>query len=272
MDILRSDWIPAPRTIPRDRMIAAIGDAHGMADHLAALIMAVRGTLEDHGGPAALVHLGDYIDRGPDPLRCLDLAAAGSGVPDVDEVALLGNHDSWLLDLINGNLYDPDAGHWMANGGLKTLAGIGVSPAILADGVPALAEEVRAALGEQRIGFLQSLQLSERFGPYLFVHAGINPARPLSQQTRDHLLWIREPFLSQPSLHDPDITVVHGHTPKTASVSDHRIGVDTGCFKTGVLSAVILSGGSLRYICAVGETAKRAWSREALPAAFQVTA
>jgi serine/threonine protein phosphatase 1 len=272
MDTLRSDWIPAPRTIPRDHMIAAIGDAHGMANHLAALIMAVRGTLEDHGGPAALVHLGDYIDRGPDPLRCLDLAAAGSGLPDVDEIALMGNHDSWLVDLLNGELEDEHAGLWMANGGLKTLAGFGVSPAVLADGVPALAEAVRAALGEKRVSFLKSLQLSEQLGPYLFVHAGINPTRPITQQAPEDLLWIREPFLTQASAHDPDITVVHGHTPKTASVSDHRIGVDTGCFKTGVLSAVILSGNSLRYICAVGDTAKRAWSREALPAAFQVTA
>ena len=86
----------------------------------------------------------------------------------------------------------------------------------------------------------------EMAGGYLFVHAGVQPAQPLETQQAADLIWIREPFLTGVGwCHD--FAVVHGHTPLGPDVHTHRIGIDSGCFRTGALSAVELADDRLRF-------------------------
>mgnify|MGYP006431169789 CR=1 FL=1 len=268
MQILRSDWLPGPATIPARQLAVAVGDAHGMSEHLAALLDAVLADIRADGRPVDLVYLGDYGDRGRDLRGVIDLAMtpAPEG-PAVVQTALMGNHDAWLVDLVQDRLCEEAAGQWMLNGGLTTLSGLGVA---LCEDVGELAVRVRAALGPARVAWLTSLRLSIRVGDYLFVHAGIDPATPLARQGRDEMLWIRQPFLAPPVwLHD-DLAVVHGHTPGSAEVTRHRVGTDTGCFKSGVLTAAVFDGNQVRYICAASDTDRRAWNPAKLPAAVRV--
>jgi serine/threonine protein phosphatase 1 len=120
--------------------------------------------------------------------------------------------------------------------------------------LPATIEEaqemMRAAVPVEDIEFLKSFEDMIAIGDYLFVHAGIDPRIPIEEQTRHDLRWIREPFLSHAEAHGP--VVVHGHTicdePEDCG---NRIGIDTGAFMTGRLTALVLEGTSRRYLEAV---------------------
>jgi serine/threonine protein phosphatase 1 len=270
MQILRSEWLPAPARIPAHQLAVAVGDPHGMSDHLAALLDAVLADVAADGRPSDLVYLGDYGDRGPDLRGVIDLAMRPVPELPLTETALMGNHDAWLVDLINDRLDTEAVGHWLANGGLMTLEGLGVELTADLEGVDDLAGRVRAALGPARVDWLNRLGLSARIGGYLFVHAGIDPATPLANQGRDELLWIRQPFLEPPVWIHDDLAVVHGHTPGSAEVTRHRVGTDTGCFKSGVLTAAIFDRDQVQYVCAAGDTDDRAWSPGRLPAAVRV--
>jgi serine/threonine protein phosphatase 1 len=95
--------------------------------------------------------------------------------------------------------------------------------------------------------FLRDLALQFQIGPYLFVHAGIRPGVPLIQQTRQDLLWIREPFLS--SKQDHGVVVVHGHSPRREPyVGKNRIGIDTGAVIGGALTCVVLESDTLGFL------------------------
>jgi serine/threonine protein phosphatase 1 len=95
--------------------------------------------------------------------------------------------------------------------------------------------------------YIAGFETMIRAGDYVFVHAGVDPARPLADQKRSDLLWIRERFLS----HEGPLekVVVHGHT-----IFDHvmdcgnRIGIDTGAFRSGVLTALVLEGEQRRIL------------------------
>ena len=79
---------------------------------------------------------------------------------------------------------------------------------------------------------------------------GIDPARPIEDQSGKDLRWIRERFLNNvgPLSH----VVVHGHTIfEDVQDKGHRIGIDTGAFRTGILTALVLEGTQRRYIQAV---------------------
>ena len=95
-------------------------------------------------------------------------------------------------------------GHWLFNGAAASLASWGVS----VDDPP---QAWRAAVPAAHRAFLDRLVLHHGAGGYLFVHAGIRPGVAIARQTREDLLWMREPFLSHRG--DLGVVVVHGHTP-----------------------------------------------------------
>ncbi|HEY9539654.1 MAG TPA: metallophosphoesterase [Kiloniellaceae bacterium] len=247
-------WRPAPQALPAGRTVFAIGDVHAHAEHLWALQEQIAGiiALEHDASDVTVVWLGDYVDRGWQPLQTLDLVAAGLGQPGVEEIRLLGNHEVYLIEAATGeDLSLPRLLNWWRYGGeetLKTLA----PDARLEDPLD-LTAALNESLGPERLAFLQRLVLQRRIGDYLFVHAGLHPGRPLDDQTEHDMLWIREPFLSGHDWPHP-VTVVHGHTPEGPTVLAHRIGVDSGVFASGCLTAVELSGDRLRFITAREET------------------
>ena len=108
------------------------------------------------------------------------------------------------------------------------------------------------AVPADHLTFLESFEDMIQLGDYLFVHAGIDPRVPLDQQRRRDLRWIREPFLSHDGSHG--VVVVHGHTicdePEDCG---NRIGIDTGAFMSGRLTALLLEGTARSYLEAVEE-------------------
>ncbi|WP_193368918.1 metallophosphoesterase [Pelagibius marinus] len=241
-------WQAAPRALPPGRAVFAIGDVHAHADHLWSLQERISGIIALELGEEAVsvVWLGDYVDRGWQPLETLDLVAAGLGQPGVEEIRLVGNHEIFLIEAASGeDVSLPRLLNWWRFGGAETLKTLAPEARIEEPGelVAALSE----SLGPGRLDFLRGLALQHRIGDYVFVHAGLNPERPLEAQEEQDLLWIREPFLSGRDWPHP-VTVVHGHTPEGPTALDHRIGVDSGVFSSGRLSAVELRGDRLRFI------------------------
>jgi serine/threonine protein phosphatase 1 len=102
-------------------------------------------------------------------------------------------------------------------------------------------ELIREVIPSEHVQFLESFDDSCRFGDYLFVHAGIRPGVEIDQQRQSDLRWIREPFLLDDT--DHGFVVVHGHTIRPeVEVRPNRIGIDTGAYKTGVLTALAIDG------------------------------
>lgn len=247
-----SDWQPAPQVLPAGRAVFAIGDVHGHADHLRALHARIAGIIEaDHDAPpgdaeVTVIWLGDYVDRGWQPLESLDLVAAGLGRSGVEEIRLIGNHEVYLRDAATGrDVSLPRLLNWWQFGGAETLKSL--APDARIEAPEELVAALAGSLGAARLDFLQGLGLQHRVGDYLFVHAGLNPDRPLDDQSEEDLLWIREPFLGGEDWPHP-VTVVHGHTPEGPLALDHRICVDSGVFMSGSLSAVELRDARLRFI------------------------
>jgi serine/threonine protein phosphatase 1 len=107
---------------------------------------------------------------------------------------------------------------------------------------------------KEHLEFLESLQHFHVVGDYYFVHAGIRPGVPLAKQELGDQLWIREEFTRSQQQHEA--IVVHGHSISTqAELLPNRIGIDTGAFHTGVLTALVLEGSSQRLL-QTGESEK----------------
>ena len=236
-DALR--FVSAPGQLPAGRRVYAVGDVHGSLEQLRALHAAIAEDLIARPIAApVLVHLGDYIDHGPDSAGVIALLSAGGGVPGTRVVNLIGEHERMLLDALDG---DRAAGtDWLWSGGKATLASFGLDPDLPRD-------EWSSALPSDAVAFLRGLKLTHREGEYLFVHAGIRPGVPLSRQSRDDLLGIRQPFLW--SEQDFGFVVVHGHSTGPAPVTTaNRIGLDTGAGLGGRLSCAVLEADRLALL------------------------
>lgn len=238
IDIFASPWINAPQPMPTGTEAFAVGDVHGRADLLDALLTA----LPQHcvAADTQLVFLGDLIDRGPDSRRCLALAA--TAYPWASNVhRLMGNHEQLMIGSLQG--LQIAQGNWAINGGFDTLRSFGVDVYTTREPIEALSGRLSSA--ERR--FLDNLQMEIRIGPYVFVHAGWHPDVAPDQQSDDDRLWIRRTFLEAATWRHP-FTVVHGHTPQRPGIDRHRIGVDSKAYQSGVLTAVQIAGQSVRFV------------------------
>ncbi|MGE0502868.1 MAG: metallophosphoesterase family protein [Rhizobiaceae bacterium] len=227
---------------PEGVRLYAIGDIHGRLD----LLEAMYEKIEDDRRDAAdwrIVHLGDYVDRGPDSRGVIDAIIRASEGGKVTAIA--GNHDIAFLDFIA----TPDArGLFARFGGDATARSYGVEIAfepqwLLKDGHRALV----AAVPDAHVEFLQVLKLSFDAGYFFFCHAGIRPGVELDRQDAQDLVWIRDVFLGHPGLH-PKV-IVHGHTPADEpEVLANRVNVDTGAYFSGVLTALVIDGAEKRLL------------------------
>ena len=234
------EFAQAPASLPDGQRVYAIGDVHGCLDQLLTLHAAIAEDIADRPvDQCVLIHLGDYVDRGPACAEVVDLLTVGPAVPGAAVVNLMGNHEEMMI-LAIGSGKTEDAVHWSRNGGAESLLswriGRGVPQALWATMIPFPHQ-----------AFLRGLALTHRVGPYLFVHAGVRPGIALDRQKQDDLLWIREPFLSFKK--DLGAVVVHGHTPvKDPVVRPNRIGIDTGAVLGGVLTCAILEGDRVGFL------------------------
>lgn len=226
---------------PPDMRIYAVGDIHGRDDLLAELHEMIVADADRFEGEKLIVYLGDYIDRGPASMQVIERLLDHPPL-DFESVFLLGNHEQALLDF----LVDAKAmAAWMNWGGKETLSSYGITlpPTIYLEHMELLAGQLKEKLPDRHIQFYQSLQSSYALGNYYFVHAGIRPGIPLQKQELGDQLWIREEFTRSQQQHEA--IIVHGHSITTnAELLANRIGIDTGAFHTGVLTALVLEGES----------------------------
>lgn len=214
----------------------AVGDVHGRDDLLAQMherIAAMHGARHARRR-GVIVHLGDYVDRGPWSKKVVDRLI--KGLPGFDFVCLKGNHEAMMLSYIETG--DAELGlQWLLNGGQNTVESYGES---CDRGLPDAAR-LRHAVGKKHLKWLASLPLYYETDHYFFVHAGVLPDRPLAEQKEKDMLWIRHAFLE--STEDYGRCVVHGHSPADApEVRANRINLDTGAVWTGRLSCAALDG------------------------------
>ncbi|MEZ5669024.1 MAG: metallophosphoesterase family protein [Alphaproteobacteria bacterium] len=243
----------AAAAVPPGTRVYAVGDIHGSAHLLDALLERIRAdaALPAEGADAptrrVLVFLGDYVDRGLESPRVIDTLLAGPP-PGFEQVCLMGNHEEAMIGFLEDIRIGP---MWLRNGGGETLLSYGVTLPSDIPGANERMESARLKLRERlpapHRAFLLGLPLFHVEGDYLFVHAGVRPGKPLGDQHRNDLLWIREEFLRSNA--DLGHVVVHGHTIAPApQVRPNRIGIDTGAYATGVLTALVLEGTARRFI------------------------
>ncbi|HEY1412794.1 MAG TPA: metallophosphoesterase family protein [Rhodopila sp.] len=235
-----TELIAAPATLPPGERVYAVGDIHGCLDRLVALHERIAEDIAARPTErVTLVHLGDYVDRGADSAQVVDWLINQPPVPADAIVNLMGNHEHMMLSAVVGA--DPEApGQWLANGGADSLLSWGISRAVPPS-------EWAGQIPRQHLLFLRDLAIRHRVGPYFFVHAGVRPGVKLDQQSRQDMMWIREPFLS--SRADHGAVVVHGHTPKREPiVQPNRIAIDTGAVLGGALTCVVLEADKLAFL------------------------
>ena len=198
----------------------AIPDLHGRLD----LLVAGLAKITAHAGSrsATVVTLGDYVDRGPDSRRVISYLLTWEW-SNLRLVALKGNHEEMMWRTCT-ELSDPD--WWMANGGDRTLASYGRSP----NDPPNFLHVPR-----DHLEWIAQLPVVHQDRYRVYVHAAIDPARPLDQQDPRTLLWkrYRESFDAPYG----NYHVVHGHQAMVDGpmVMKHRTNLDTMAWKTGRL-------------------------------------
>jgi serine/threonine protein phosphatase 1 len=234
--------------VPEGRRVYAVGDIHGRADLLIRLLRELQEDVDAGGfaGRPIIVFLGDYIDRGFQSREVIDVLR-GDMLSSFETYFLKGNHEAAMLDFLSDAAIGPQ---WAEYGGAETLVSYGVRPPRPRAGREAWEQasaELRARLPEEHRHFLTNLDLSVRIGDYVFVHAGVRPDVDLDEQKEQDLLWIRDEFLYD--RRPLGVVVVHGHTPATAPYADsRRIGVDTGAYLSGRLTAVRLQDDRVDFI------------------------
>lgn len=224
----------------------AIGDVHGESRKLAELHAAILERIAFEGAPARIIHLGDYVDRGPDTRgvieRVMALEARFASDPSISVKSLKGNHEQMMLDAYDRTA---DAGSWWSQGGAEAADSY-------AGGSGLAGQDWRQTIPADHISWMRGLEsiAFDRERAIAFVHAGIEPASfpdcadavrlwTRSDRFFDHANWPEREELK-------NLLVVHGHTPRSYQPENfpHRINVDTGACFGGPLTAVMLKEGA----------------------------
>jgi serine/threonine protein phosphatase 1 len=226
--------------IPDGQRVYAVGDIHGRLDLLLPLLAHIKADASARM-PADIhvVLLGDLVDRGPYSAETVEFMI--SALPSFATFhVLMGNHEESMLRALDPN--DEQTGNlWLKFGGYETLASYGVPVSLLGGEELPPADTLRTYIPERHRLYLKGLSDTIRFGDYLFVHAGVRPGIPLDAQEAADMHWIRHDFLDHRG--DLGAYVVHGHTISSApDMQANRIGIDTGAYRSGTLTALGLEG------------------------------
>jgi serine/threonine protein phosphatase 1 len=226
----------------------AIGDIHGEAHKLRRLHESILDRIAREKQPACIVHLGDFVDRGPDSHGVIEavlaLEALFAGSERIRVISLMGNHEQMMLDAYDASDSSEADGSWWAQGGAETADSY-------AEGPGTGGADWRETIPPAHITWMRRLpliyQAPER--KLVFVHAGIEPAS-FPNEPEHTYLWTRsDRFLNDETWPERDelrnLTVIHGHTPRSfePEIFPHRINVDTGACFGGPLTAVMLKEG-----------------------------
>lgn len=227
-------------SVPAGQRWYAIGDIHGCYAELNRLI--ARIDQDDSERPPTdtrLLFVGDYIDRGPRSREVVELMMR-LDIGQDRVIFLMGNHEETLLSAAGGNRRAAALLHKM--GGRETLLSYGVTAQDYDNADAAgIVDMIRGSIPADHLNWLRELRLFHAVGDYLFVHAGIRPGVPIKDQLSSDLRWIRKEFLESSIPHGP--MVIHGHSV-TEQIDErpNRIGIDTGAYASGRLTAIGLEG------------------------------
>ncbi|PKP89012.1 MAG: serine/threonine protein phosphatase [Alphaproteobacteria bacterium HGW-Alphaproteobacteria-17] len=226
--------------VPTGERVYAIGDIHGRDDLFERLLVKIEA---DNSARCkaftTLILLGDLVDRGPSSASVIERALS-IGAP-FDKVAMLvGNHEECFLAALTGDL--KRVRYFIRIGGDATIRSYwGDDVAYAAATFEEVAEQLPAKVPKSHVDFLNRGEDMIRIGDYVFVHAGIRPGIPLHRQKTSDLRWIREEFLESEDSHGG--VIVYGHTiSENVDEAANRIGIDTGAYLTGRLTALGLEG------------------------------
>lgn len=237
--------VPARFKGPEGETVYAIGDVHGCSGELEVLLKRIDGEISSGGRPAQLVFLGDYVDRGPDSAGVIARLVDDS-LPGDRQSFLMGNHEESMLAVLDGDLETLSG--WLRYGGLETLQSYGIDRGEVLRLGSDLPDRMREVIPEAHVEFMRSCEDFVKTGDYLFVHAGIRPGVALSDQDTADLRWIRSGFLDDDQT-DHGMMVVHGHSVvEEPEIRSNRIGIDTGCYRSGCLSALVIEGQNRRFL------------------------
>jgi len=238
---------------PTDARIYAIGDIHGRADLLDALMEQIAEDTKTRplAGASArkvLVFLGDYVDRGDQSRDVIERLCdfPQIGFEDFEVHFLKGNHEDFLVQFLDTGDHSDS---WLINGGRETLESYGIDAGLIyvGEALAELRKQFDDALPDSHLDFFRSLELSHLEGDYLFVHAGVRPGVAIDAQDALDLMWIRGDFLSSDA--DFGKVVVHGHTVQPEpQIHPNRIGIDTGAYYSERLTALVLEGSERRFL------------------------
>jgi serine/threonine protein phosphatase 1 len=240
---------PAGPRVPDGERYYVIGDIHGRNDLFGTLVKAIEADdAASAGADTTVVLLGDLVDRGADSAGVIKRARKWGKTRKVRYLA--GNHEEMFLESFES---DEVLRHFLKHGGRETILSYDISLEEYNKlTVDELLERLPDIVPSKDRTFLENFEELIIAGDYVFVHAGINPKRSLDEQKRKDLLWIRDRFLD----FDGPLpkVVVHGHTIFDDVLDcGNRIGIDTGAFRTGVLTALVLEGDTRRAIKAIDD-------------------
>lgn len=240
-------------------LIYAIGDVHGRYDLLKQLIAMILAdwTAQARERRPLLIFCGDYVDRGPQSAEVIEALIWLQRRGDVQACFLKGNHEQALMRFLDN---PTDCAGWLRFGGVETLLSYGVAAPAPDDHAACFRARdlLLQRMPSSHLRFLERLELMLVVGEYAFVHAGILPGTDLRSQREEDLLWIRQEFLEDEGPFEK--VIVHGHSwvGDAPQILPQRIGVDTGAYATGVLTAVRLNGADVSVLQARAATAPSA--------------
>ena len=192
-----------------------------------------------------IARLSDLMDRGEDSAGVIETAialkAAGKNVR-----FLMGNHEEVFVRACRKN--DPKITRFFLRiGGEATVLSYPITRAeYISLDMEQLSERLASVVPQEHLEFIESFEDQIVIGDYAFVHAGIRPGVPLSEQKPSDLRWIREDFVDQRG--DLEKVIVYGHTIYEVEERGSRIGIDTGAYASDKLTALALEGGERWYL------------------------
>ena len=189
----------------------AIGDIHGCDVALERLLDAIVPTRDDR-----IILLGDICDRGPNTNRVFEMLIELSHRCQL--LSILGNHDEMMLAVF-GRLPKGNLNFWWSVGGATTIDSYGGDP---------------QAVPDAHLDFLEAAAPYIESDQDIFVHAGINNSRPLSEQSFQTLRWDKLSGSEPP--HPSGRRVICGHTAQRSGRPlqwDGWLCIDTRVYDTG---------------------------------------
>ena len=229
--------------VPEGQRFYVIGDIHGRCDLLDELILAIEEDDAQVGqAETTIIFLGDLVDRGPESARGSSKPRASGEAAQVRYLA--GNHEEMFLQSFEDKEMLRHFLAWRPRNRAQLRDQEKALQRTVAQGTAAGTARTGAQKHRKFLGAMEDIILA---GDYAFAHAGINPKRAIDDQQQSDLRWIRDRFLKhrEPLTH----VVVHGHTIfEDVEHTPYRIGIDTGAFRTGILTALVLEGDQRRII------------------------